>query len=86
MLWLPPSKLKIPAPIEVFPSLFNATGFATGLKIGPGSLLEPLSVKVTCPVGTPAPDFPTTSARTNTRLPKGSEAPLASRIMFPLLS
>ena len=41
----------------VFPSLFSATGFATGLKIGPGSLLEPLSAKVTCPVGTPAPDF-----------------------------
>ena len=75
MLWFPASKLTMPSPIEVFPWLLSGGllmtctgGFTCGFVDGTG---PKLSVNVTEPVAIPFPEFPATSARTNTRLPNG---------------
>lgn len=75
MLWLPASKLMMPSPIEVFPWPFKGELLMTaigGLNWGFAEGNGPkVSVKLTLPVGIPYPEFPATSARRNTRVPKG---------------
>ena len=82
MLWLPASKLIMPSPIEVFPWLFRGGLFMTvtgGFTCGFADGIGPkLSVNVTEPVAVPFPEFPATSARTNTRLPNGN-GPVSGR-------
>ena len=76
MLWFPASKLIMPSPIEVFPWLLSGGLFMTvtgGFTCGFADGIGPkLSVNVTEPVAVPFPEFPATSARTNTRLPNGN--------------